>query len=867
MIDEIRPNPDQILETFNKREKKKRGGRLYLFIGMAPGVGKTFAMILAAQEAKKNGVDVVAGVVETHGRKDTEALLAGLTFLPKATIHYRDKDLLEMDLDGILARKPGLVLVDELAHTNAPGSRHAKRWQDVYEILDAGIDVFSTLNVQHVESRKETVEQIAGIRVNETVPDSVFDRAHQIRLIDLSPQDLLRRLREGKVYLGDQAQLAQENFFKEDKLTALREISLRLTAEKVDVDLQAYSADRAIDETWSVSERLLVLIGTSSSSEALIRAARKQAFNLEAPWIAVYVDTAQTLNENQQASLAKNLHLARSLGAEVITLTDTDVAQAIIRLAVQRNVTQIIIGRRSGGTFSRVWTRTSLLEKLLRGSDISIQVVQESPASTPGTFGWIGEFFHLEAGIGSYLSAGLFILSLTLINYLLIPLIGYRAVGFIFLFGTLLLSVTLSFGPIIFMATMTALIWSIFFIPPQGKLQLGAAEDFFMVATYLVAAIATGILTRRSIKHQRILAKRERRAQILYEISQEIASKLRKEDIIAQVGQKMGDFLNAQCDVILARKEGGLKSSALERLKLAKIDKEMIVAHWVFDNQKPAGWSTDTLAGAEALYVPLPSNNEKIGVLVFKPNKSTNLLPADQELIFSVAGQLATCLEKEILREKVVHVERLKDLDKMHRTILTLITETMRQSSIHVLSQLENATKEIADSILEPLDKMKLSIDNLVLMSRITIGIYPLQKAHVSAKSLLADVESVGARLLKNNPIKIDLDTDFELNIDSDLIKKALLNILVNAVQVSPKGSAIEVRILRSLKSAVIMVQDQGNPDESVEKIFERFSLSVNRDQRSIGFAVAKGIIKAHGGKISATSDENGGIITISLPI
>lgn len=866
MIDEIRPNPDQILETFNKREKKKRGGRLYLFIGMAPGVGKTFAMILAAQEAKKDGVDVVAGVVETHGRKDTEALLAGLTFLPKTTLHYRDKDLLEMDLDGILARKPGLVLVDELAHTNAPGSRHAKRWQDVYEILDAGIDVFSTLNVQHVESRKETVEQIAGIRVNETVPDSVFDRAHQIRLIDLSPQDLLRRLREGKVYLGDQAQLAQENFFKEDKLTALREISLRLTAEKVDVDLQAYSADRAIDETWLVSERLLVLIGTSSSSEALIRAARKQAFNLEAPWIAVYVDTAQTLNENQKASLAKNLQLAHSLGAEVMTLTDTDVAQAIIRLAVQRNVTQIIIGRRSGGTFSWFWHRTSLLEKLLK-SDISIQVVQESPANSGSTSGWMGEFFHLEAGIGSYLSAGLFILSLTLINYLLISLIGYRAVGFIFLFGTLLLSVTLSFGPIIFMATMTALIWGIFFIPPQGKLQFDAAEDIFMVATYLVAAIATGILTRRSIKHQRILAKRERRAQILYEISQEIASKLRKEEMITQVGKKMGDFLNAQCDVILARKEGGLKNNALERLKLAKIDKEMVVAQWVFDNQKPAGWSTDTLAGAEALYVPLPSNNEKIGVLVFKPNKSTNLLPADQELIFSVAGQLAMSLEKEILREKVVHMERLKELDKMHRTILTLITETMRQSSVQVLSQLESVAKDIADSVLEPLDKMKLSIDNLLLMSRIAIGIYPLQKAHVSAKGLLLETESAGARLLKNNPIKIDLETDFELSIDNELIKKALLNILINAAQVSPKGTIIEVRILRSLKSAVIMVQDQGNPDESVEKIFEKFSLSVNRDQRSIGYAVAKGIIKAHGGKISASNDENGGIITISLPI
>ncbi|HXW59966.1 MAG TPA: DUF4118 domain-containing protein, partial [Myxococcota bacterium] len=561
------------METLKKREKKKRGGRLYLFLGMAPGVGKTYAMILAAQEAKKSGLDVVVGVVETHGRKETEALLVGLSIIPKINIEYRGIAMPEMDLDAILLRKPRIAVVDELAHTNVPGSRHAKRWQDVYEILDAGIDVFSTLNVQHLESRKETVEQIVGITVRETVPDSVLDRAHQIRLIDLSPQDLLRRLKEGKVYLGDRAQLAAENFFKEDRLTALREISLRLMAEKVDYDLQSYSADRGLEEAWPVTERLLVVVGSDSSSEALIRATRKLAFNLEAPWIAAYVDTGAPINEQEQERIGKNLNLARSLGAEITTIVDPDQAGALARLILQKNITQLVISRTSRKFFSIFGAKT-LFEKLLKLVDVDIHFVgkQKADFKTDRTYFW--EILRPKSGIAAYLKAGAFIAALTIINLLLTPVIGYRAAGFIFLLGNLLFGLLVSFGPMLFLAFTAALVWAILFIPEIGSFKIRTTEDIFMVASFFVAALASGILTSRIQLHQRILASREARSKILFEISQEISNNVAKDVMIGSVAKKLCQLLKGYCDVMLARRDGSLRPISTERMKLNRVDKE-----------------------------------------------------------------------------------------------------------------------------------------------------------------------------------------------------------------------------------------------------------------------------------------------------
>lgn len=883
MKDEVRPDPDQILETLKKRERKRRGGRLYLFLGMAPGVGKTYSMILAAQEAKKSGIEVVIGVVECHGRKETEALLIGLPIIPKKEIEYRGIVMAEMDLDAILARKPRMVLVDELAHTNVPGSRHAKRWQDVYEILDAGIDVFSTLNVQHLESRKEIVEQIAGITVRETVPDSVLDRAHQIRLIDLSPQDLLRRLREGKVYLGDRANLAAENFFKEDRLTALREISLRLVAEKVDYDLQSYSADRALEEAWPVTERLMAVISHETSSEALIRAARKLAFNLEAPWLAVYVDTGTRKSEEEQAAVIKNMDLARSLGADIFTVNDPDIASALARVALQKNVTQILIGRRSRKFFG-FFGATSLFEKLLRQVDVDILVVGKATSEKGIRLSYLWEFLKPRSDVMAYVKACVFILALTLINYALVPVIGYRAAGFVFLLGTLIFGLLVSFGPVLFLASITALIWAVFFIPEFGKFKIHTTEDIFMVATYFVAALACGILTRRSQRHQEILAEREARTRILYEISQEISANITKEVMIGSVAKKIGKFLNAQCDVVLGRRDGSLKPLSTERLTLNKIDKETAVAQWAFDNQKPAGWSTDTLAGAEALYIPLRGSSENIGILAFKPYEKLRLSPQDQDLLFLIAKQLGLVLEKELFRERASETDRLLEMDKIHRTLLNLISDEVRYPlsvivpGVKALAQRDASIspekrKEISETLLDAIEELKFTLDNLLTMSRITIGIFPLQKTPIAVKTLIElSIESV-SRFLRDHVVEIIEETETPLvNVDVALLQKVISNLLINAATYSPKNTYIEVRIARSLDSVLISIADQGfglEPEE-LGRIFEKFYQISGKNQRGIGLglAVAKGIIKAHGGKIAAANRPgSGAILTFSLPI
>lgn len=883
MKDEVRPDPDQILETLKKREKKKRGGRLYLFLGMAPGVGKTYAMILAAQEAKKSGIDIVVGVVETHSRKETEALLVGLPVIPKKNIEYRGIEMPEMDIDAILARKPKIVLVDELAHTNVPGSRHAKRWQDVNEILNAGIDVFSTLNVQHLESRKEIIEQIVGITVRETVPDSVLDRAHQIRLIDLSPQDLLRRLKEGKVYLGDRAQLAAENFFKEDRLTALREISLRLMAEKVDYDLQSYSADRALEESWPVTERLLVVIEPDSSSEPLIRATRKLAFNLEAPWIAVYIDTGAQISDQEQDRIAKNINLARSLGAEIATITDTDRAGALARLILQKNVTQIVVSR-ARGKFFGIFGATTLFEKLLKLVNIDIHVVGINATSPQKDLRSWWEFLKPKSGLAAYVKAGAFIAGLTLFNLLLMPLIGYRAAGFIFLLGNLLFGLLISFGPMFLLAFSAALLWAIFFVPEIGSMKILATEDIFMVASFFVAALASGILARRIQYHQRILASRESRSQLLFEISQEISSSLAKDVMIQSVAKKLSNFLKGRCDVLLARRDGSLKPISAERLKLHRIDKEMAVAQWAFDNELPAGWSTETLAGSEALYIPLKGSSEMIGILAFQPEEHARLSLADQDLLFSVARQLGLFLEKEFFRERASETDRLQEMDKIHRTLLNLISDEIRYPLIIIASGVKELSlgdtlvssedrQRISDQVLDAIDTLKFTVDNLLTMSRITVGIFPLQKDVISARSLVESSIEAVSRSLRHHVVEIIEDTEVpSVNVDIALFQKVLGNLLVNAASFSPEKSFIEIRIARSLESVLISVSDQGFglAVEDLGRIFEKFYQVSGKNQHGIGLglAVAKGIVKAHGGKIAAANRPgSGAIVTIALPI
>jgi two-component system sensor histidine kinase KdpD len=645
MIQDDRPDPDALLMAIKHDEAQAAKGKLRVFLGMAAGVGKTYAMLKAAQDRLKEGVKVVIGVVETHGRAETEALLVGVPFLPKKKMEYRGTPLEEMDLDAILVQKPHLVLVDELAHTNAPGSRHPKRWQDVIELLNAGVDVYTTINVQHLESRKDAVEGITGIVIRETVPDSLLDRSTQVDLIDLSPADLLKRLREGKVYLGEKSQLALENFFKEDRLTALREIALRLTAERVDVELQGMAALLERRTAWNANERLMVAVSPSPHSERNIRATRRLAFTLGAPWIAAYIDTGVALGDQHRVNLAKNLDLVRELGGEVVTATDPDIAGALQRIARQKNVSHLVMGRPYRRWWSDLTHRGTLLDRLVRqNSEVDVHVIraaEEGGRRMPKSL----------SGYGSPLTNYAYILILlfvvTFANFGLLPLIGYRAVGFVYLLMVLLLSLFTSLGPILFAAVLSALLWDYLFIPPPGTFFIRQLEDVAMIIAYFLVALIGGIMTYRMRVRERLLRREDERLQILYELVREIAGSGRRKNYLQNVADLLGQYLDGHCAILLKGTDGRLQPATSLPSAGSDSEKEQAVAHWALHNSRPAGWSTDALASSQALYLPLRSASGVEGIFAYWPRDTHHkLLPDEENLMQAAVQQLGGAVAK-----------------------------------------------------------------------------------------------------------------------------------------------------------------------------------------------------------------------------
>jgi two-component system sensor histidine kinase KdpD len=648
---ENKPDPDAILAAIRKQESMEHGGQLRIFFGMSAGVGKTYAMLKAAHSRLEEGVDIAIGIVETHGRKETDALVEGLPIIPKKRIEYRGSIFEEMDLDAILARKPAILLVDELAHTNVPGSRHPKRWQDVLEILDAGISVYTTLNVQHLESRKESIEGITGVAIRETVPDTVLDRASRIELVDLTPEDLLQRLKEGKVYLGENAQLALEHFFKLDRLTALREIALRFTAEKVDSELQWRTSAEQESSNWKATERFMVAVSHSPTSEGLIRATRRLAFGLGAPWIGVNVDSGEILSTEDRATLSRNLSLVRELGGEVVTTADTDIASALIRIATQRKVTQIVFGRPVRRWLVEVFGRGTLLDRLVSESGAYDVLVLRPEGTAPSTRPR-KQMLVFESGLSPYWYILWVVAALALINRLFLPFLGYRAVGFIFLLCVLIISLFTSFGPILFAAILSAIVWNLFFIPPVGTFTIREPADVLMFVVFLVVAIITGTLTHGIRKREKMLRFRERHTETLYEIVEALVSSTDLQGSIDSVTKRLASVFDGDFVVLTGDRDGQLelKSALPGSVRLSK--EEYGVAKYCFDNGKTAGWSTDTLPSAEFLYIPLVGSAETVGILAYRPKTRKKFLQEEENLLTAVGRELAIAIEREFLRQR-----------------------------------------------------------------------------------------------------------------------------------------------------------------------------------------------------------------------
>ncbi|HRD55332.1 MAG TPA: DUF4118 domain-containing protein [Parachlamydiaceae bacterium] len=715
--DENRPNPEELLQAVSRQEKHQKKGKLKIFLGMAAGVGKTYAMLREARALTKNGIHVVIGTIDTHGRKETMALLEGLKAIPEKTVIYKDHIFKELNLEEILKQKPFLVLVDELAHSNIPGLRHEKRWQDVQEILANGINVYTTLNVQHIESLKDIVEEITGISIKETVPDSIIDEADSIQLVDLNPDELLKRLHEGKVYFEEQSKIASLHFFKSNKLTALREILLRYTAEKINYDLHQMIPANTEESKWKPREKLLVAISPSPHSQKLIRSTRRLAFNLEAPWIAVYVDTGRLLDESEKVMLSKNLSLARDLGAEVITTSDPNIVEALQRTARRRHVTQIVVGRSPQTKFFNFLRPQSLLDRLAKEcTDIDIHVIRQEALLTNHHHklrAFSSKFHYLP-----YFFVLLSVLLLAVICFLTLPMVGYQVIGEFFFIGILALSLFFKKGPIFFAAFLFSFIWYFFFIPPESKF---SGETFLLLGIYILTAGATGILVDRYRTHQDMLAKREETSNALYHIIKQLSKAESAQIIFKEVTNRLQTLFGSSFEIIIKKLHNGID---LNHSPLITNEKEKAAALWAYENGKEAGFGTDTLPFTDNLYIPIKNPIETAGLLVCQ--KKSGALPTLEEKNFlhTVAQQICHLAERQFAEEKAKQDELRVQIEKIHASIFKRLAAEMEPSLREAKDAMFKLKKQLASvkdkaltkkfsGIMNALEEFSRSFENI----------------------------------------------------------------------------------------------------------------------------------------------------------
>jgi two-component system, OmpR family, sensor histidine kinase KdpD len=876
---ELRPDPDAILHALKKEEERTQKAKLKIFFGMCAGVGKTYDMLKAAHETKSKGINVVIGYVETHKRAETEALVEGLSVMPRKKLDYRGTALEEMDLDAILAAKPKLVLVDELAHTNAPGSRHTKRYQDVQELLENGIDVYTTLNVQHLESRADTVAQISGSTIRETVPDSIFDQADEIEIIDLPPDELLKRLSEGKVYTPERSQQAIQNFFRKGNLTALREMALRLTAERVDHQLRDFMQTERIAGPWKSGQRIIVGISPSPQSASLIRWARRMAYTMNATWIAVFVERSVPLTDAVKIQLAKNIKLARELGAEILTTSDEDITQALLRVANQQNATQILVGKSQ----HRLFFRKNLLDRLIEKSgNLDIYVVggEQEESSHKRIF----RLPEIQSGLLQYIVAALTICAVALVCFPASSFLGYQTVSLILLLAVALLPLRLGAGPVLLAALLSALLWDLLFIPPRFTFVVAKGQDILMLVTYFTIAAVTGTLTARIRARERAVRQREERAIALYTLTKDLSSATNQDDVARAAVANFKKFFSAEVAIFLSEPDGDIFTKAHSASSYEVDTKEFNVASWVYWNEKKAGKSTDTLPFAQATYYPISGPRYPLGVVGVKLGHA-HQLPIDQEaLLQNFLTQIASTLEREQLNEiakkSIVFVES----ERLYKTLFNSISHELRTPIAAILTasealldrpvaRREEVQRDLVDEIHTASGRLNRLIGNLLDMTRLESGritaVLDWCDIHDLFNSGLHKLE----KELSTHSILIDIPPDMPLvKMDFGLIEQAIANILLNASIYTPPGSQVRLHSFLDDGNCVIIISDNGPgfPPDSLPRVFEKFYRvpGTQSGGSGLGLSISRGFIEAHKGTIKVENREQGGAqFTIRIPI
>src|SRR3984893_13713477 len=863
MSEAERPNPDEILARLKREETAASRGKLKIFFGMSPGVGKTYAMLQAAQQKLQQGCEVVIGVVETHGRKETEALTEGMPIMPRSQLEYRGTTLNEMDLDAILTWHPGLAVVDELAHTNAPGSRHPKRYQDVLELLDAGIDVYTTLNVQRVASRSDTVRQISGVSVHETVPDSVLDLADEIALVDLTPEQLRLRLAEGKVYLGEKADWAAKNFFRESNLTALREMALRLVAEHVDRDLRDIMSEEKIVGPWKSGDRLLVAVSASPYSERLIRYTRRLAASMEASWIVANIERPRPLSQEEQGRLTRYLALARQLGGEVVSTPGRDVGETLLRIARQHNVTQIVIGKPLGARWASFWKRDPLRWLMRHSGNIDIHMIPSDESSRPRPESLeerLARAPWTEFGIALAIAAGVTAVCLAVFGYT-----GYWAVALFYLLAVVLTATRLRRWPTLFLAALSALLWDFLFIPPRFTFYISQLHDFMMFGAYFVIAPVIGRLATHLREREQSDRRREERATALYRLTRALAASRNLDEALPKVLALIKQTFEADAAVWLCD-ESGLSCHPASTFKPSSKDES--VAVWAFQKKQSAGRSTDTLPDADALHVPLVTGDRSEGVLTVR--LASPLTIEQRELLDAFAAQLALFVNKEGALEESRAAQVARQSQKLQKTLFDSVSHELKTPLAAITAALQQPQPDRVE-LQQAVRRLTRTVDHLLDATRLESGLLQPVLEWCDPGELVR--EAVAASGLKDNAVRVNIAKNLPtISVDTHLIQQAIDALLSNAAGHAKTNQPIDVSAARDDSMLVISVADHGPglaPGEE-NKVFEKFYRGPGTAPGGLGLglSIARQLVEAHGGQVVAQNREEGGArFSIRLPI
>ena len=891
---EQRPDPDLLLAKVKSEEAEEQRGKLRIYFGSSAGVGKTYAMLVAARKLKAEGRDVVVGIAETHGRAETAALLADLEILPTKSMPYRGKDLPEFDLDGALARRPSLILVDELAHSNVQGARHPKRWQDVEELLAAGIDVLTTLNVQHLESLNDVVGGITNVRVWETVPDTVFDEAEEVVLVDIPAEELLERLKAGKVYVAPQAERAASNFFRKGNLMALRELALRRTADRIEGDVQAYRVDKAIGSVWKTANALLTCVGPDAGAERVVRAAARLAGQLNAEWHAIYVETPglQRLPPARREKILGTLHLAKDLGATTAVVADADVATSVIDYARKHNLSKLVIGRDPARRLWP-WQRSSGQKLAMLAPDIDLVEIgradaarQRTEAGNSGSWPLMGGTESAERRKGKRLRYLWTTLACVAVTLLLLPLAAHfdrSNIVAIFILTVVLLAVRFGRGAAALAAVLSVCAFDFFFVPPRFSFAVSDVQYVLTFGIMLAVGMITGQLTAGLRFQARVAGHREERAGALYEMARDLSGAVLIDQVVRISDESIERTFRASAALLLPNEAGQLTATSSRADTTLTVD--IGIAQWSFDKGQPAGFGTDTLPGSEVLYVPLRAPTRARGVLAVKArNRRLLRIPEQRQLLDTFAALIAIALERvhyvKVAQDAVVRMEseRLRNsllaaLSHDLRTPLTVLVG-LAESLALTKPPLSPAQLESAQAIQDEARRMSTLVGNLLDMARIESGEVKLNLQWQPLEEVVGSALNAAHGMLKQHIVEVHLPRDLPLvRFDALLIERVLANLLENASKYTPPGSTVvlSAEVVGDQLSVSVSDDGPGLPAGREEEVFQKFTRGERESATpgvGLGLTICRAIVESHQGKIVAANRPGGGSrFTFTLPL